>query len=109
MTFLISTITKRNADSFTEIELDIANAIGISAERIAILSAQQNDSVLVINATIEDLNSTEFSRLANIINNSTISINFQGKVHQSQSIALQSSAGKKQLLYCKSVHVLFLL
>ena len=109
MTFLISTITKRNADSFTEIELDIANAIGISAERIAILSVQQNDSVLVINATIEDLNSTEFSRLANIINNSTISINFQGKVYQSQSIALQSSAGKKQLLYCKSVHVLFLL
>lgn len=101
--FQRSPTVKRDTGNYTDIEIQLANQIGISDERINILSLRQEENDIVINATIIDLNSTEFINLTDIINSRMVSITFQGTMYSSSSITLQPQQSKpSRLPYCIS-------
>lgn len=93
--FSISSIAKRDTSNYTNIESEIANVTGISAERINIVSLRREDmETIVINATIVELNSTEFITLHTVINSGMVSITYEGMTYSSLSIELQPQPGK---------------
>lgn len=95
MRFRISPTVKRDASNYTDIELEIANSTGISAERINIVSVvQESNETIVINATIVELTSDEFITLNTTINDGMVSVTFAGRAYASESIELQSPPGK---------------
>lgn len=88
--FSVSSIAKRDTSNYTDIKSEIANVTGISAERINIVSLRREDTeTIVINATIVELNSTEFITLHTAINSGMISITYEGMAYSSLSIELQ--------------------
>ena len=93
--FSVSSIAKRDTSNYTDIKSEIANVTGISAERINIVSLRREDTeTIVINATIVELNSTEFITLHTAINSGMISITYEGMAYSSLSIELQPQQGK---------------
>ena len=98
MRFRIPPTIKRDAGNYSNIESNIANATGISAERINIVSVtQESNETIVINATIVELNLTEFTTLNATINSGMVSITYEGRIYTSSSIELQSQSGIHRL------------
>ena len=91
MRFNTSANVKRDASNYTDIESEIANATGIGAERIKIVTliiiTEVNE--IVINAKILDLSSTEFTVLNDLFISRNVSITYQGMVYFSSSIMRQ--------------------
>ena len=92
---IVSSTVKRDTNNYTDIEFQIANATGISAERINIVSVrQESNETILINATIVELTSNEFITLNTTINNGMVSITFEGRAYASLSIEIQPQPGK---------------
>lgn len=89
MRFSTSTNVKRDASNYTDIESEIANTAGISAERINIVTLIIGVNEIVISAEILDLSSTEFTALNDLFINRNVSITYQGMLYFSSSIMHQ--------------------
>ena len=89
MRFSTSANVKRDASNYTSIESEIANATGISAERINIVTLIMEVNGIVINAEILDLSSNEFTALNDLFSSRNVSITYQGMAYFSSSIVRQ--------------------